>query len=104
MADERERLCRKDRDILESIFSPTSTFGLEYVRVIGVEAEVNGQHEAETENEKKARENEVEAVEKAEQGDLSSAISLLNDAIHIDPENASVYNNRAQVHLLNGRK
>ena len=102
MADESGMLSTKDRDILESIFTPTGTFGVEFLATDPQDNVINGHHEPETENVKKARELEISGVEKAEQADLDGAMGLLNEAVNYDPDSASIYNNRAQVHLLKG--
>lgn len=100
-----ESLCARDRDVLESIFSPNLTFGLEYLLPESEEREsvVNGHDKQETENERKSRELELLAIRKAEEGDLETALRHLNEALHCCPDNASLYNNRAQVFLLKGK-
>ena len=58
--------------------------------------------EAESEEVKRAKLLEVEAVKAAEGGSLGDALELLNQAITVAPNYASPYNNRAQVR--GGRK
>ena len=53
--------------------------------------------EAESEEVKRAKLLEVEAVRVAEGGSLGDALELLNQAITVAPNYASPYNNRAQV-------
>ena len=53
--------------------------------------------EAESEEVKRAKLLEVEAVKAAEGGSLGDALELLNQAITVAPNYASPYNNRAQV-------
>jgi hypothetical protein len=53
--------------------------------------------EAESEEVKRAKLLEVEAVRAAEGGSLGDALELLNQAITVAPNYASPYNNRAQV-------
>ena len=43
------------------------------------------------------REKEGKAVRAAEEGRLDEALQLLNEAVAMAPDSASVYNNRAQV-------
>ena len=53
----------------------------------------------ETEEVKRAKELEVEAIRAAEGGSLGDALELLNRAIDEAPDYASPYNNRAQVRV-----
>ena len=46
---------------------------------------------------REVREREVRAVQAAEEGRLDEALQLLNEAVAMAPDSASVYNNRAQV-------
>ena len=57
---------------------------------------VNGEA-AESEEVKRAKLLEVEAVRAAEGGSLGNALELLNQAVIVAPNYASPYNNRAQV-------
>ena len=52
---------------------------------------------AESEEVKRAKLLEVEAVRAAEGGSLGDALELLNQAVTVAPNYASPYNNRAQV-------
>ena len=99
-----KNLCVRDREILESIFNPSLTFGIESIstETQRTESITNGHDKVETESEKKAREFEVLAVTKAEEGDIASAVEFLNEAVLCCPSSASAYNNRAQVFLLQG--
>ena len=51
----------------------------------------------ESEEVKRAKVLEVEAVKAAEGGSLGDALELLNQALIVAPNHASAYNNRAQV-------
>ena len=53
--------------------------------------------EADSEEVKRAKLLEVEAVRAAEGGSLGDALELLNQAVTVAPNYASPYNNRAQV-------
>ena len=53
--------------------------------------------EADSEEVKRAKLLEVEAVRAAEGGSLGDALELLNQAVTVAPNFASPYNNRAQV-------
>ena len=68
----------------------------EYVNGDGVECE-------ESEEVKRAKVLEVEAVRAAEGGSLGDALELLNQAVTVAPNHASAYNNRAQVSEKGGR-
>ena len=46
---------------------------------------------------REVREREVRAVRAAEEGRLDEALQLLNEAVAMAPDSASIYNNRAQV-------
>ena len=56
--------------------------------------------DVESEEVKRAKSLEVEAVNAAESGDLTRALSLLTEAITTAPHYPSSYNNRAQVWVL----
>lgn len=43
---------------------------------------------------------EIDAINAAEEGRLTEAINILNDALVITPNRASLYNNKAQVYQL----
>ncbi len=57
---------------------------------------VNGEAVIDSDEVKRAKGLEVEAV-KAAEGDLERALSLLSEAIAVAPQYPSPYNNRAQV-------
>ena len=63
----------------------------------GVESEVS-------EEVKRAKVLEVEAVKAAEGGSLGDALELLNQAVAVAPDYSSSYNNRAQVRRREGRR
>ena len=58
--------------------------------------------EADSEEVKRAKLLEVEAVRAAEEGSLGDALELLNQAVTVAPNFASPYNNRAQVREKEG--
>lgn len=58
--------------------------------------------EVETPEVLETRKMEVLAVQKTEEGSFNDAIKILTQAIAIAPKRASLYNNRAQVHRLQG--
>ena len=58
--------------------------------------------EVETDEVKEAKRLEVEGVKEAEAGHTDRALELFSQAIHIAPEHASSYNNRAQALRLQG--
>ncbi|XP_028418750.1 tetratricopeptide repeat protein 36 homolog [Dendronephthya gigantea] len=98
-------LSESDKRILEIIFNPNQTFGYETQANENQRTEEHIQNgHVETEAEIKAKELEMMAVRHAEQGDIESALSLLNEAENYCSESPSVYNNRAQVLLLKGDK
>ena len=51
---------------------------------------------------KQVKELEMRGVSAAEAGDLQAALQLFSQAIHILPQRASAYNNRAQALRLQG--
>ncbi|XP_029964481.1 tetratricopeptide repeat protein 36 [Salarias fasciatus] len=90
-----------DRAVLQAIFNPTSPFG----DVPGLDLEeelIDDDSGFDTELLKQVRELEVRGVSAAEAGDLQGALQLFSQAIHILPERASAYNNRAQALRLLG--
>ena len=58
--------------------------------------------EVETDAVKEAKQLEVEGVKQAEAGHTDRALELFSQAIHIAPEHASSFNNRAQALRLQG--
>ena len=63
----------------------------------GEEETRNGEREAPPPAPREVREKEAAAVRAAEEGRLDEALQLLDDAVAMAPDSASVYNNRAQV-------
>lgn len=70
-------------------FSP-----LQYEEEDGVNGEVK---EVDSDEVKRAKELELEAVKEAEGGRLQTALDLLTEAASVAPQYPSPYNNRAQV-------
>ena len=50
----------------------------------------------------KVKELEIEGVNAAEAGDMDKSLQVLNNAINLAPKYASSYNNRAQLHRIQG--
>ncbi|CAI8037346.1 Tetratricopeptide repeat protein 36 [Geodia barretti] len=87
-----------DDRILEVIFDPEAP--LLALQEDG-ELEGGGGHsEQQQPAPREVREREVRAVQAAEEGRLDEALQLLNEAVAMAPDSASVYNNRAQVYQL----
>ncbi|XP_028321083.1 tetratricopeptide repeat protein 36 isoform X2 [Gouania willdenowi] len=89
-----------DRAVLQAIFNPSTPFG-----------DVPGLHQEEVPDDdscfdpellKQVKELEKQGVCAAESGDLTSALQLFSQAIHILPQRGSAYNNRAQALRLQG--
>jgi len=55
-----------------------------------------------SDEEKRAKQLEIEAVQAAERGQLDDAIKLFDEAISLAPTRATCYNNRAQALRLKG--
>ena len=55
-----------------------------------------------TEEEKQAKQLEIQGVQSAEAGDIDGALDFFNRAVVLTPSNASCYNNRAQALRLKG--
>ncbi|KAF6726311.1 Tetratricopeptide repeat protein 36 [Oryzias melastigma] len=90
-----------DRAVLQAIFNPTSPFG--DVPGINQEEELFDDDSGfDAELLKRVKELEMRGVSAAEAGDLQGALQLFSQAVHILPERASAYNNRAQALRLQG--
>ena len=50
----------------------------------------------------KVKQLEIEGVNAAEAGDMEKSLQILNNAINLAPKYASSYNNRAQLHRIQG--
>ncbi|RZC33296.1 tetratricopeptide repeat protein 36 -like [Asbolus verrucosus] len=88
-------LSEHDKAILNCVFNPNlplSETTIEEPESLEVDVEENT---AEVEETKKL---EIEAIKLAETGKLDEALALLNRALEIAPNRASIYNNRAHVY------
>jgi len=89
---------RADREVLNSILNPNLPLGEavydpeEQVEEVKVE-----------EDSKEILDAEKKAVQAAEKGDLSSALTLFDKLVELNPGRASSYNNRAQALRMVGR-
>jgi len=89
---------RADREVLNSILNPNLPLGEavydpeEQVEEVKVE-----------EDSKEILDAEKEAVQAAEKGDLSSALTLFDKLVELNPGRPSSYNNRAQALRMVGR-
>merc|ERR1711970_1163044 len=89
---------RADREVLNSILNPSLPLGEavydpeEQVEEVKVE-----------EDSKEIVDAEKEAVQAAEKGDLSSALTLFDKLVELNPGRPSSYNNRAQALRMVGR-
>ncbi|XP_043934999.1 tetratricopeptide repeat protein 36 [Protopterus annectens] len=92
-----------DKAVLQTIFNPNTPFG----DIPGQDAE---QEELIQDNDSKfdaelleqAKYLELQGISAAESGDISTALEKFNQAIHLLPDRASGYNNRAQTLRLKG--
>ncbi|XP_022916999.1 tetratricopeptide repeat protein 36 homolog isoform X2 [Onthophagus taurus] len=90
-------LSHHDKAVLNCIFNPSLPLTEAY------DEELNStiqDVEEETEEILNAKELEIEAINRAEKGDLENALNILNEALNIAPQKASLYNNRAQIYQL----
>ncbi|XP_038138787.1 tetratricopeptide repeat protein 36 [Cyprinodon tularosa] len=90
-----------DRAVLQAIFNPTTPFG----DVPGLNQEeelIDDDSGFDTELLKQVKELEMRGVSAAEAGELQAALQLFSQAVHILPQRASAYNNRAQALRLLG--
>ncbi|XP_060521646.1 tetratricopeptide repeat protein 36 homolog [Cylas formicarius] len=88
-----EGLCDHDKAVLTCIFNPH----LPIVEAYQVRATELKDDEEQNDLVLKTKKMEMEAVERAEKGDLEFGLQLLTEAINIAPERPSLYNNRAGV-------
>ncbi|XP_068173543.1 tetratricopeptide repeat protein 36 [Antennarius striatus] len=90
-----------DKAVLQTIFNPTSPFG--DIPGLNQDEELNDDDSGfDTELLKQVKDLELQGVSAAEAGDLQAALQLFSQAIHILPQRASAYNNRAQALRLRG--
>ncbi|MED6294390.1 Tetratricopeptide repeat protein 36 [Characodon lateralis] len=90
-----------DKAVLQAIFNPTTPFG----DVPGLNQEeelIDNDSGFDTELLKQVKELEMRGVSAAETGELQAALQLFSQAVHILPQRASAYNNRAQALRLLG--
>ncbi|MEQ2280503.1 Tetratricopeptide repeat protein 36 [Ameca splendens] len=90
-----------DKAVLQAIFNPTTPFG----DVPGLNQEeelIDDDSGFDTELLKQVKELEMRGVSAAETGELQAALQLFSQAVHILPQRASAYNNRAQALRLLG--
>merc|ERR1740124_1207813 len=80
--------------VLNAVFNPHAPFDAN-----SVESLVVNQCEEVSQEVKKM---EIDAVNKAQQGDLMSSLNVFNAIVAMVPDYASVYNNRAQLFRLQG--
>ncbi|XP_069017594.1 tetratricopeptide repeat protein 36 [Embiotoca jacksoni] len=90
-----------DRAVLQAIFNPTTPFG-DIPGLNQKEELIDDDSGFDTELLKQVKELEMQGVSAAEAGDLQGALQLFSQAIHILPERASAFNNRAQALRLQG--
>lgn len=86
------QLSEHDKAVLNCVLYPNLPFSdtLEPI-------ELKDDEELTTET-KQTKEMEIAAIKLAESGDFYEALALLNQALTITPNRASIYNNRAQVY------
>ncbi|NXS56156.1 TTC36 protein, partial [Brachypteracias leptosomus] len=91
-----------DRAILQTIFNPSTPFG--DIPGLDEEEEEDTQEEDAFTPEllEQVRDLELQGVTAAESGDVTTALQRFSEAIHLLPERASGYNNRAQALRLRG--
>ncbi|EDO47811.1 predicted protein [Nematostella vectensis] len=89
----------KDRAVLDAIFNPLLPLGDCPQEIIEEELPIENTNEDDV---KRAKEYEIQGVEKAEAGDFVGALDCFNKAIDVAPLRASGYNNRAQLSRLRG--
>ncbi|XP_051691958.1 tetratricopeptide repeat protein 36 [Oryctolagus cuniculus] len=94
-----------DRAVLQAIFNPNTPFG----DVVGLDPEEDAEEEEADEDRgfpqaqlEQSKALELQGVMAAEAGDLGTALERFDQAIHLLPERASAYNNRAQARRLQG--
>lgn len=97
---EHHNISTHDKAVLTRIFSPNLPYG----DLLDAESQQQNvlDEEVETDEVKEAKKLEVEGVKEAEAGHTDRALELFSQAIHIAPEHASSYNNRAQALRLQG--
>ncbi|XP_056641476.1 tetratricopeptide repeat protein 36 homolog [Diorhabda sublineata] len=88
-----ERLCASDNAILSFIFNPNLPLE-DVAATCGVELK---DEEILSKNEEITKKIELEAIQLAEQGDLSKAFDIISRAIEIAPKKPSLYSNRAHI-------
>ena len=90
-----------DALVLESIFNPENPFGALAEKTNSqLDENIAPPQNTDPELLKATRKLESEAVRTAESGNPSEALDILNKGIAQLPTDASLYNNRAQVHRL----
>ncbi|XP_068613019.1 tetratricopeptide repeat protein 36-like [Brachionichthys hirsutus] len=90
-----------DKAVLQAIFNPTAPSG--DVPGLHRDEELNDNDSGfDTELLKQVKDLESQGVSAAEAGDLQTALQLFSHAIHVLPQRASAYNNRAQALRLQG--
>merc|ERR1712226_340935 len=89
---------RGDREVLNSILNPNLPLGEAVYDPEEQVEEVNVEEDS-----KEILDAEKEAVQAAEKGDLSSALTLFDKLVELNPERPSSYNNRAQALRMVGR-
>ncbi|CAO3644910.1 unnamed protein product [Cunninghamella blakesleeana] len=87
-----------DEAVLELIFNPEAQ-GVPFESV-AQSIQNNPLKAIEPEKLEKLQKLEKEAIELAEKEDLDGALKVLNQCIDLEPEYASAYNNRAQIHRM----
>lgn len=93
---------KHDREILNAIVNPLLPLGEGVFDDEDALPENLKDEEPDSEQVRQSRGLEREAISAADGGQLSTALALLQEAIKVAPERPSCYNNRAQVHRLNG--
>ncbi|GFQ66016.1 tetratricopeptide repeat protein 36 homolog [Trichonephila clavata] len=91
---------KHDLAILNSVFNPLLPVGECPVEEI-IDADLKDEEEL-TESVIEAKRLEIEAVKKAETGNVDEAIEILNQSIQMAPRRPAGYNNRAQAYRLKG--
>uniref|UniRef100_A0A914HGS5 Tetratricopeptide repeat protein 36 n=1 Tax=Globodera rostochiensis TaxID=31243 RepID=A0A914HGS5_GLORO len=92
---------KRDKNVVNLILNPALPFGIEQREEEGNERKSDDEEKcSKLPNYRQSEELSLEGVNLAEKGDFENAMEKFDEAIKVCPENASPYNNRAQLFRL----